>query len=253
MKKVIIALLLTTLLLGTTKVFALENLNEIDNYLLINSESKEKYELNQQISEQRLNQIKLDSSNGIMPSGGGSFISLTYLTGKEYPNYRQETSYWCGPASIKQAVQWINNTSNSQQVYATSMGTNSKEGSYVWKMARELNNRQSQHSYVYVDISTMNNKQDFWLMVQNDILMEKVPAIAHAKTNIFYMYNGKNLGHYLTLTGYYEDYLSSEFSYFEYVDSYYADYGRGSVFGTHEVNFYDLYNSLHNTGRFMIW
>lgn len=250
MKKIIYILLLATATITTTNVYALENTNTLNDYQLTNSGSKEDYLLNQSLSAQRLNQIS--NNNSIQPRTG-SYISLEFLTGSSYPNYQQEKSYWCGPATIKQAVQWINGSSLSQQTYATSMGTNSTSGSYVYKMRNEMNLRQSSHSYVYTDASTLTDKWDMWGMVTSDIRENEVPVIVHGLTGILYMYNGRNLGHYFTLVSYYDDYQGSEYNYFEYMDTYYNNYGRGSVLGLHTVNFDDLYNSLHNSGRFIIW
>ncbi len=253
MKKIFLTLL-TIMFFGINNVAALETTNDFNNYKITHAGSEEQYILNHQITEQRLNQIydkRANNNNEISPFGGGSYNSLTYFG--TYQNYEQETSYWCGPATIKQAVHWINGSSASQQTYATRMGTNSSSGTYVYKMRNEMNYRQSEHSYVYTDVSTLDNEWDLWTIVTQDVWEDRVPVIIHALTDVLYMYNGRNLGHYITITGYYDDYLSAEFNYFEYVDTYNANYGRGNVMGFHTVGFYELYNSLHDSGRYVIW
>ena len=78
------------------------------------------------------------------------------------PTFQQETSYWCGPACIKQSIHYINGSSASQSTYASSMGTSSSIGTYVYKMVDELNKRQSKFS-----ISFRRNCKIYAIRVSN--------------------------------------------------------------------------------------
>lgn len=169
--------------------------------------------------------------------------------------YRQETAYWCGPANIKQVIQFINGSSDSQATYASSMQTNSSDGTYVYKMVNELNKRQSKFTYAYKEVTSAVTESDIDAYIHLSVLQNK-PMILHARTQPLYLYNGTNLGHYLTISGYSDDimgpfpddYRGPNKAY--YTDPYYADYGRGSVFGTHLTENSTIYNCVN--GRFII-
>lgn len=116
------------------------------------------------------------------------------------PTYQQETNYWCGPASIKETLQFLNGSSLSQSQYASNMQTNSSDGTIVWKLTNELNNNQSKHTYIYEDVSSVSR---FNAILIADILDSDVgvPFILHALTGSLYMYNGNVLHHYLVVNG----------------------------------------------------
>ena len=167
--------------------------------------------------------------------------------------YRQETTYWCGPANIKQVVQYINGSSSSQSTYASSMGTISSDGTYVYKMTNELNKRQSKFTYAYKEISNSMTTTQFMEIVKNSIFSSK-PMILHANTKSLYLYNGTALGHYLTLNGFAYDVQApgpQSPPKIYYTDPYYKDYGRGSVFGTHEEGVSAVLSCVKN--RFIIY
>ena len=88
--------------------------------------------------------------------------------------YEQEKSYWCGPANIKQVIQYINGSSSSQSTYASSMGTNSTDGTYVYKMVNELNKRQSDFKYAYKYVSSSMSVDDFLEIVEKSILFKSI-------------------------------------------------------------------------------
>ena len=169
--------------------------------------------------------------------------------------YRQETSYWCGPANIKQVIQFINGSSDSQSTYANSMQTNSSDGTYVYKMVNELNKRQSKFTYAYKEVTSSVTASNIDTYIHLAVAQQK-PMILHAKTQPLYLYNGANLGHYLTISGFSDDilgpfpddYRGPNKAY--YTDPYYKDYGRGSVFGTHLTENTTIYNCVKN--RFII-
>ena len=256
MKKIIFIFVLTLATICGNKVFALENDNNND-YKIIQAGGEENYLESLKKSEEKLKALdekisKRNSEEEITSLGGGNAQSLSFT--KTYPNYKQETSYYCGPASVKQAIQWINGSSASQSTYASAMGTNSDSGTIVYNLTRYgLNAYQSKYDYGFTQVSTMRDEWRLWEIVQNNILYEKLPVIAHAILDDLYMYNGVKGGHYITITGYYDDYLGAEYNTFEYVDSYSANYGRGDTFGVHDIGFYELYESLRSNGRYLIW
>ena len=167
--------------------------------------------------------------------------------------YEQEKSYWCGPANIKQVIQYINGSSSSQSTYASSMGTNSTDGTYVYKMVNELNKRQSDFKYAYKYVSSSMSVDDFLEIVEKSIYAKK-PMILHADTKSLSYYNGASLGHYLTLNGFAYDVagpMPSGKPQVYCVDSYYKDYGKGSVFGEHQISASSALNSVKD--RYIIY
>lgn len=171
------------------------------------------------------------------------------------PTFRQETSYWCGPACIKQSVHCINGSSDSQSTYASSMGTTSKDGTYVYKMVNELNKRQSSFTYKYEYISNLALDK-FKTRIMVSAASDK-PIIFHCNTKYLYMYNGASLGHYITGSGFFESVSPPSNPPKQpcvyYVDPYYKDYGRGSVLGNHSDSYQNIFNSIVGNAGYIIW
>lgn len=166
--------------------------------------------------------------------------------------YQQENGYYCGPANIKQVVQYINGSSASQATYASRMGTNSSVGTLVYKMRDELNYRQSYNHYVYQQMNS-GSYDTFMTIVQgnifygNDTEVKGKPVILHAKTASLYQYNGTNLGHYLTVNGY--DMIGGKIT---YVDPWNANYGRGTTLGQHIDSAINVFNTVSGS-RYVIY
>ncbi len=184
------------------------------------------------------------SKNVIQPRYFVSKLSIT--------NYQQENSYYCGPANVKQVVQYLNGTSSSQSTYASYMGTNSTNGTYVYAIKNALNNYTSQN-YSYV-LGSNYTSSTFSTLVKNRISSNK-PIILHANTSSLAMYNGTMLGHYLTVNGYtytaaFGD--STGINYIYYVDTWYGSYGNGSVLGEHMDTATNVYNTVSSSNRYII-
>ncbi|WP_346428438.1 C39 family peptidase [Brevibacillus halotolerans] len=62
--------------------------------------------------------------------------------------FEQETSYWCGPATVKQVLHYINGSSKSQKSYAKELGTTT-DGTDFSLIDDVLNDNQSKNKYVY--------------------------------------------------------------------------------------------------------
>lgn len=235
-KKIItLLLIIATLTMITLPILATTDNNE---YILLNQGTEEDVIKNQR----NLKKIQEEWAN--TPSLHSNVSKQLSVTAS-----KQERSYWCGPANIKQVIQFINGSSSSQSTYATSMKTDST-GTYVYRMTNELNLRQSKFTYAYEEVHfDVNGMQD---RILRNTTLDK-PIILHARTEYLYMYNGTSLGHYLTVSGYWIDTTapgpqSAPRAY--YVDPFYKDYGRGSVFGTHSDTIQNIFNCVNN--RFVI-
>lgn len=266
MKKFISLTLLATLIISICiPSFAYTSLSANTDISLKNSEYVMLHggsEEEQLKNEENKKKAQLELENLVLPLSTSSRIL-------DIPTYQQERYYWCGPANIKQVIQYMTGSSDSQSTYASSMGTNSSDGTYVYKMANELNKRQSIHTYTYTQMSS-SSKQT----LANNIVFSTDfgrPCIFHSRTQYLYMYNGNSLGHYLTCRGYNFSGFSTasiedgEYSTLSntvapssttldgtvyYTDSYYKDFGNGSVLGNHSDSLDNILNSLN--GRYLI-
>lgn len=258
MKKIISATLLILMVLSIN-IYSLANTSSND----ITTES-EYYRLNGGTKEDLLqnekNKIKSDlemQENLVQPLA-------TYSKTLNITTYQQETSYWCGPANIKQVIQYLTGSSESQSTYASDMGTNSSDGTYVYKMVQELNAKQSKFTYAYYEVSS-NDTQTVASYIFSNIQAGK-PCIFHSQTKYLYLYNGKSLGHYITGRGYnFSGITTASVGETEtqstastnaisgtvyYTDPYSNDYGRGSTLGNHSDSLTNICNSM--SGRYLI-
>ena len=122
--------------------------------------------------------------------------SSNYLS---VPLYKQETTYYCGPASAKMVISYVTGTSYSQSTLAASMGTNSSDGTYVYKMENELNKRIGSGSYEYISTSEYYFSSSLVYSIDKG-----KPVVCHVMTGGLPNYNGSsNSGHYIVATGYY--------------------------------------------------
>lgn len=79
------------------------------------------------------------------------------------PCFKQETSYWCGPATGKQVVHFHNGTSASQATIAAAMGTTSSSGT-EWTAVRDyVNAKQNKCFYVSVTPATKQRMEEYVL------------------------------------------------------------------------------------------
>lgn len=155
---------------------------------------------------------------------------------------RQENNYYCGPASVKQSLNFIigDNATASQSYYASNMGTNSTEGTYVYKIAEELDKHQSVNDYGWREI--LNGTDTLWNPVYYDIQTAQVPMIARVDTSKLEVYNGIQLTHYVTVYGYNTTGSKS----IAYLDSY---DGIDGVFGQQA----DTLNNFYMAASYLIW
>lgn len=161
----------------------------------------------------------------------------------------QENSYYCGPASVQTALHIINKTSESQSFYASSMGTNSTNGTYVYKVAEELDKRQSKNDYGWTEIRTNNedDKNRLNQIIKTDIYDISVPMIARVYTENLAQYNGKKLVHYVTVVGGIN--MKNSIYGLSYADNFYGDYGNGDVHGSFAVYF----DEFARATSYIIW
>lgn len=126
------------------------------------------------------------------------------------------------------------------------MGTDDAGESNAYDMWRALNHYTSRSwtESWYSEYSTSS----FANLVKNNIDDNK-PLILNARTKTLYMYNGVNLGHYITISGY--TYTASFgdspwYGYFYYVDPYDRNYGLGTNLGEHQDTASNVFGTLNH-------
>lgn len=240
--------------------YILENANPDDIYL--NENGKIQYsknymnlmeEKNKQLNDsyQKYLQTKdlMISDSAIQPMSNAivrrSFCyndrTLNVLT------YQQEKNNWCGPAAVKETLQFLNGSSLTQAQYASNMQTDADGSTIVYKLTNELNRRQSRHTYQYEDITSESR---FTQILIADVMDSDVgvPFILHALAGSLYRYNGNTLRHYLVVNG-----GNMPQQKVTYVDSWKADYGRGTTLGRYTDTRSNVANTVISSGRFVIW
>lgn len=96
-------------------------------------------------------------------SGKNSLASINQIL--NVPVFRQINGYYCGPATVKQVLHYLNGWSLSQEEYGAMLGTTSA-GTNMTDIPRVLNANQSKAYYMYQEI---NNFTDWYVRVDFDI------------------------------------------------------------------------------------
>ncbi|WP_059171973.1 C39 family peptidase [Bacillus sp. FJAT-27445] len=115
------------------------------------------------------------------------------------PSYQQETSYWCGPATVKQVLQYLTGTSKTQSNYASELGT-TRDGTDFTRIDDILNKYQNMNTYVYASIGDYAS----WTSKTNYGIQNNYPAVLDLKITSQYMpkYTTPVEGHILNVSGY---------------------------------------------------
>lgn len=127
----------------------------------------------------------------IIPEGVYRTISV--------PSFKQETYYYCGPATIKQVVHFLTGSSQSQATYASQLGTTPNAGSVFSLVDDILNNNQKKVVYHYGSIGTYDN----WANTIKRSLEKNHPPILDLQISPSYMpkYSSVVQGHILNVSG----------------------------------------------------
>ncbi|WP_405131628.1 C39 family peptidase [Paenibacillus sp. FSL H8-0317] len=113
--------------------------------------------------------------------------------------FKQETTYWCGPATSKQVLNYLNGSSESQSYYAQKLGT-TKDGTDFTVVDDVLNNLQSNYTYSY-STSLPIESWKYAIMYSSD---NYHPAVLDLKItgNELENYTGTVSGHIINVSGY---------------------------------------------------
>ncbi len=227
-----------------------------DTYALPYCEQLDKSELDYIIEQSSPDDLDLSCQNGTPFTDEylnrtkikSTVPSRRYFTNKlEVTPFLQDRNYFCGYAAVKEVIHYINGSSKSQLEYANEMG-NPESSAIVYKV-RNILNRYTNKGYEYI-LGTSISQDQFKTMIENNVANNK-PTVLHALTNTLAMYNGYTARHYIVATG---NTISGSYPYSVfYVDSFSKDYGAGNTFGEHLDTIENVFGSVNQTERFVIY
>ena len=113
------------------------------------------------------------------------------------PYFKQDNSYYCGPATTKQTVHFIKRTSSSQATIATAIGTTTA-GSNLTDMMTYINNNQTRRDYIIVT----NPSEDLIQSIVEYSVRNLAPTVCRLKiaTGGNWLYSSS--GHYMNLSAF---------------------------------------------------
>lgn len=113
------------------------------------------------------------------------------------PVFEQINGYYCGPATLKQVIHFINGSSLSQSQYATKLGTTTA-GTDMTVIRTVLNEEISGLSYKYYTFSSF----DSWFIRVRASIDYNFPAILDIDTRHVSAFPYNSSGHYVNVSGY---------------------------------------------------
>lgn len=135
-------------------------------------------------------------------------LNILYRNRVAYPSgmtiavthFSQKNGHYCGPATVKQVVHWINGTSESQDYYAEELGTTSA-GTNMTDIDDVLNDCIDEQHYVYSSIGTQTQWMD---KIRSSIYNDR-PAVLDINTIQLYKedkFPYDTRGHFVNVSGY---------------------------------------------------
>jgi hypothetical protein len=116
--------------------------------------------------------------------------------------FKQEKSFWCGPATTKQILNYMNGSSSTQTYYAGKLGTQDPAGTDFSLVDNVLNAHQSTITYIYSSFSS--TEYEAWKYARMYSVDQYHPAALDLKIDPSYMpiYTRVIEGHILNNSGY---------------------------------------------------
>lgn len=118
-----------------------------------------------------------------------------YFYNLDVSPFRQENSYYCGPATVKTVVDYINGRSESQSYYARRLGTDDK-GTYIIDIARVL-----QEETPYEFSAKRSSSFSDWIRDVQFSLSRNVPLVIDIVARPSDNFKYTTGGHFLAVSG----------------------------------------------------
>ena len=147
-------------------------------------------------------------NNGVMPL-------LDERVTINVPVFEQENSSYCGPATVKQVIHYINGSSLTQSEYASALGTTIADGTDFTRIPAVLNTAVGAGTYVY-DENVSDSFANWCTELVSSIYYNK-PALLDINTNSVSSFPYNSTGHIVNVSGY--EYGINE-DYFRITDPY---------------------------------
>jgi hypothetical protein len=186
----------------------------------------------QQVNDLLMKKAVIDRSQAkanIAATYTAATISVTY--------YKQENGYYCGPATTKQTIQYLNGTSDSQSTIATALGTTT-DGTDGTKIVDYLNNKQSK---IYWTIASDTSTSGLQTRISASITgTTKRPPVARTKFSKGGNWKYATAGHFMNISGY-----SANMEKVRVTD---PNIGRvdSSATGSYYVTMDEMYNAIND-------
>ena len=170
-------------------------------------------------------------------SSSSSDIVPRYFTNKINVTPVEQLDGYCGPASMKQAIQAIKGHSKTQQYYGTLVGTNTQAGTDQRYIAPAMNSELGISKYTF-EWTNRISTSEFYNIINNSINLG-YPPIMHIRMEMMPAYNySNNGGHFVTISGHtITGIINNDYS---PINIYYVDpnkaYNNGSAFGEKMVS-----------------
>lgn len=110
--------------------------------------------------------------------------------------FQQETTYWCGPATVKQVVHFLNGSSNSQAYYAEKLKTTTSGTDMT--LIPGVIKTETGVEYAYDSIGTESS----WFDKIFVSVMNEQPAILDINTQNVSAFPYSSAGHFVNVSGY---------------------------------------------------
>lgn len=152
------------------------------------------------------------------------------------PLHKQERSYYCGPATTLQTLEWHGSYGHTQTSLANALGTTSS-GTDGLNIVDVLNANQSKVHYIVANLST---KEKMMISLISSTAGIRSPAVLRLKISRGGNWQYSSEGHFMNVSGVSDDYSTV------YVTDPYIQWVDPSITGAYRVTGDEAYTSTKN-------
>lgn len=188
-KKKIFLFILSTLFVISANCLSIFANEDMNGDMTI-EEGAEEYKItmeDMEVTQVKENEILKSKVNRANPDGVYYALSV--------PVFQQLNGYYCGPATVKQVVHFLNGSSSSQETYASQLGTTSA-GTDMTRIASVLTNATGR-KYLYTSIGSIST----WSNYIEYGMRNKLPPVMDINTNSVSAFPYRSSGHFVNASG----------------------------------------------------
>lgn len=198
------------------------------------------------LSEKQKSQAvdKLKFTNSVMKANDFFLLDTTvYNFTAAIPYFKQQNSYYCGPATTKQSLHYISGTSPTQSVIANGLGTTTA-GTDGAMIVTYMNANQSE--VYYIDI-TPANEADMASRIYRGMSFYGSAPILRLKMTTGQGWDYASSGHFMNASGIYSSaYSTTGALQYEVTDPYIQYIDQSETDGKYRISSTAVYNSTIN-------